>query len=760
MKPQSMNPFVVTALAIGIMTCGGDPAAGTRQAGLGFYAKPDRIIAEIKGKEQGPADHFLLGVAYKNQKKYKTALFHLAASAFDTHRNPGLKLFPQPMYHFVREFHLKSDLYDEALFEIAGIMYLYREYEHTVKFLDLIGSGRRGLLRDAKLLKAQALAALKKTDEARRILEDSVTSYTDAYSRSLIHFRIGSILENTGDAKGAITRYSQVMAADFESWQAALAAARVQGIRQTTDIALSADQRLLLGRALSRTKKTADAVALLDELYREKENDAAVRAALVSALVRHGDIPRAETIAKKDTTGQLLKACAEELWSIGKKRQAATIYERLVNADDAAVKQLAQKRVAQGMEERKAAGFESYLIKYKDAYQDRTAEYFLWLLGKHALKAGQEDKAAAYFTESLRIHPDGPHSDRCRFWLYRMSEKKRDNAKAMQYAGELALRNPDSSYTWIIIKRIAASQSAEALRGAWEKARSAGSDPSAYLYHTLLLAKDRDFDARDGRIKDLSRNEVKQYRSLESDIDALDASSDGRAIAKQVAPFFRIGYLPAIQRELQLLPENPKGSADRYIILAHYGKKYGNPFYTVKSTIELMKLRKLKENITLMPRGLLTLLFPQPFKDCIRENAKTYAIDTNIIYAVIKAESLFNHDAVSSAGAIGLMQLMPATARGIARDLKVSDYDLTDPCTSIRFGAKYLSWLYRYTHQNFEHMVAGYNAGAGNVDKWKSRPGFNDIDYFMEFNPFAETRYYILRTGKFLTQYAIIYGRQ
>ena len=54
-------------------------------------------------------------------------------------------------------------------------------------------------------------------------------------------------------------------------------------------------------------------------------------------------------------------------------------------------------------------------------------------------------------------------------------------------------------------------------------------------------------------------------------------------------------------------------------------------------------------------------------------------------------------------------------------------------------------------------MVAAYNAGAGNVTKWKERLPNDDMDYFTEFTPFIETRYYILRTGKFFTQYDLIH---
>jgi soluble lytic murein transglycosylase len=225
---------------------------------------------------------------------------------------------------------------------------------------------------------------------------------------------------------------------------------------------------------------------------------------------------------------------------------------------------------------------------------------------------------------------------------------------------------------------------------------------------------------------------------------------------KGLGRYFAVGHAAAITRELSLIPDTEAGRKDRYIALAHYGRLYEQAYYGAYSLLELLKLFGLKENITLMPEELVRLLFPLPFRDCAARYGTEYGVDTNVLYALIKAESMFHNSAVSSAGATGLMQLMPATAKGLARALRMQDYDLTDPCTSIRLGAKYVADLSREFGGSFQYIVAAYNAGAGNVKKWKDRLA-GDMDYFTEFTPFIETRYYILRTDKFLTQYGIIY---
>ncbi|MDH3451746.1 MAG: lytic transglycosylase domain-containing protein, partial [Gammaproteobacteria bacterium] len=144
-------------------------------------------------------------------------------------------------------------------------------------------------------------------------------------------------------------------------------------------------------------------------------------------------------------------------------------------------------------------------------------------------------------------------------------------------------------------------------------------------------------------------------------------------------------------------------------------------------------------------RGDYALRFPMPFDQHIDAAARVFALEPALIYGVLRRESAYREDARSRTGALGLMQLMPATAQRVAKKLgtRVSNGDLLRADVNIHFGAKYFrDMLDRFS----DHQVlaaAAYNAGPQRVKKWLPDSGSLPADVWVETLPFKETRGYV-----------------
>ena len=150
----------------------------------------------------------------------------------------------------------------------------------------------------------------------------------------------------------------------------------------------------------------------------------------------------------------------------------------------------------------------------------------------------------------------------------------------------------------------------------------------------------------------------------------------------------------------------------------------------------------------------LELLYPRPWGKLVSKYAAEYGLPEYLLYALIRSESFFQHQVVSGAGAIGLTQLMPATAADIAKKLKVADYSLTDPEINIRFGAYYLAEMICRSDNRIMPACFAYNAGISRVRGWQKKAQGLPEDLFLESLEYAETRDY----GRKLLSAATVYG--
>ncbi|MDJ0793665.1 MAG: transglycosylase SLT domain-containing protein [Woeseiaceae bacterium] len=144
----------------------------------------------------------------------------------------------------------------------------------------------------------------------------------------------------------------------------------------------------------------------------------------------------------------------------------------------------------------------------------------------------------------------------------------------------------------------------------------------------------------------------------------------------------------------------------------------------------------------------LAIRYPLPWQQHFETSSSAARISPTWAYGIARSESLFMRDVRSSAGAVGLMQLMPATGRDVARDIRLPYSGLatlTDPVSNIRLGTTYLGQMASRYNGNQVLATAAYNAGPRRVDRWLPDQGSEDARVWIENIPFNETRSYVKR---------------
>ena len=236
------------------------------------------------------------------------------------------------------------------------------------------------------------------------------------------------------------------------------------------------------------------------------------------------------------------------------------------------------------------------------------------------------------------------------------------------------------------------------------------------------------------------------YGLLASEEVGIQAIPKSEPVLPTPSELADLDSLPSVQRmlkfyQLELRPEalrewiwTIRGFDDRQrLIAAQYALSRG------------LFDRAINTADTTVVRHDFALRYMAPYKDALLEAAQQTGLDEALVFGLVRQESRFRADAVSSAGAVGLMQLMPPTAKWVAKQLGKTDYrpsQIGDVATNAKFGAYYFKyWLDRFDNLSLL-AIAGYNAGPGRAQAWRgARPIEGAI--YAETIPFNETRDYV-----------------
>jgi soluble lytic murein transglycosylase len=211
--------------------------------------------------------------------------------------------------------------------------------------------------------------------------------------------------------------------------------------------------------------------------------------------------------------------------------------------------------------------------------------------------------------------------------------------------------------------------------------------------------------------------------------------------------------------ELELRAAHAQTGAPRLLLEAAKSAldagRYMPAVVTARQAFPQLESRRWDE----VPEEVWRVAFPFAYADAIVKYANKNGLDPMLVAGLIRQETIFQSDAVSHAGAVGLMQVLPSTGRRLARAEKIryTRAKLFEPEYNLRLGTVYFRDLIRNTGST-EAALAAYNAGEDRVTAWKGSRDFDEPAEFIESIPFTETREYVQIVMRNAEIYRRLYG--
>jgi soluble lytic murein transglycosylase len=372
-----------------------------------------------------------------------------------------------------------------------------------------------------------------------------------------------------------------------------------------------------------------------------------------------------------------------------------------------------------------------------------------FLVARLLMLLGRADEAAAAYGSYLRKKTGGKHHDAAVYELGLVQMMQKQFGKARATFGTLARheeQRPEAA-------RLRELEGVAALR--------AGDEAGARdIFQQVIRSQPLSWAAQ------TARSRLEQMKaSLPPLLDPADPAVPPPLEVKlptEVAFFHRLGLDE--QAEDRLRPQERAfsaghGARSTEALCQAYGQlDLATRRYRVGQ--DQVKIEQVQREAGATNRWAWECLYPAPYRDAVQEAERREGLPTGLIHAVMRQESSFDPDVVSPALAVGLMQLLPATARELAQrtGAPYEEGSLTRPDRNIDLGARYLSMLLKQWKGNVPLAVASYNAGPRAVSRWLEHAGSTEIDLWVARIPYAETRTYVARVLGNLARDAYLAG--
>ncbi|OFW32695.1 MAG: hypothetical protein A3J28_14865 [Acidobacteria bacterium RIFCSPLOWO2_12_FULL_60_22] len=685
------------------------PAASLRSMGQAAIEK--RSPAERRALDQfakrhphdinGALAHLVLGYSSYQQKQYAQAREHFQAA----------RLPETPLRDYAE--------YYQALSELA-------EGNHAAVVKVLEGYAKRypasPLAAPAFLKLAESLLELDRTAEARAFLLAPPVTLPQAAAESLL----AEADRKQGQLTDAAERYQSIYYRFPRAPQAAEAEGRLKELRSKLGTAFpspSLEMREARAERLFEAKQWREAQkeyqALAAAGNGAEGDHAAVRAGVcqfhsgatwpaLTTLLRmrisdpEADAERLYTLAAAYRRLERPEGMEEQIRALREKYPQSPWYEKALYLAGNTYR----------MAKDTPRSIEYYRMVYERFPQGEQAATTHWYVAWQAYRERRFPEAELLLNEQIRNYPASPQVPAALYWSGRLIEKEAP-AEAAAYYRRLVEMFPNYYYGLLARERLATLPSAAERVASGAKALL----PDIPRPANGALSK--------GTLSPADEEHLNRVKLLESAWLMDWAVGELSAVLRNGSSSFRL------VQELARL-EQERG---RHHVAMRYAKRYVSGYFAL--------------DLSELSRSLWEVLFPLPWWEQVKKNADKAGLDPYLVAGLIRQESEFDPQARSRSNARGLMQLLPSTARLMARkvpDARARRYSLAAlyrPEISLIYGTYYLREVLDRLGGIPEHALAGYNAGPRRVEEWTREASFEDPAEFVESIPITETREYV-----------------
>lgn len=561
------------------------------------------------------------------------------------------------------------------------------------------------------LLHSDAYLAAGDSAGAEGLLDETAAAIADNRRRALAWATLGELRQARGDDPGALTAFRAVLEAVDRGSAATLAATAL------AESGSSAIEDLpLLGRVLERGGESQLALEVYDRYLEEAGAPPPVTLRLAHARLLAGTLRLSEARTELSRLAEsedpaigapALNNLARVLRRLGEGGSAEASQEQLVErfpGSREAVDYIFFRADADHDAGRLARAMDGYGQTASMAPAMDRAGLARMRLGQLHIGAAEHETAAGVFEQYLADFPDGQRWQEAAYWAAWNRVRLGERERAAEHVARVTEGDPLSYYAFLGAQLLGESY-----------------DPA--------LESDPPFD------------ETGFFWINEP---------------LQEAGLLRRAGMPSVARDaMERLAERAAGAPGALFRLAEELIAEGMYIEGIR-----MGGQARTAGYPRSPR-LVRAIYPLPYRDIIFDEAAKREVDPFLMAALIRQESAFNAGAVSGAGAVGLMQVMPATGRELARregPRPFAEAALTAPDVNVHLGSRYLANMLNRYDGSLPLVLSAYNAGPSRATRWMRLPEAADLERFTERIPFRETRGYVKSVTRNAWIYRWLYG--